>query len=86
VQLVNSVSEVKWHLENEQIKLQMSKLDVSSHQEKIDFLGSSLNEKSKQLDDLLQETLRAESEVAQLRGQKEDLNNDLTTATSELES
>ena len=86
VQLVNSVSEVKWHLENEQIKLQMSKLEVSSHQEKIDFLGSSLNEKSKQLDDLLQETLRAESEVAQLRGQKEDLNNDLTTATSELES
>ena len=86
VQLVNSVSEVKWHLENEQIKLQMSKLEVSSHQEKIDFLGSSLNEKSKQLDDLLQETLRAESEVAQLRGQKEDLNDDLTTATSELES
>jgi chromosome segregation ATPase len=86
VQLVNSVSEVKWHLENEQIKLQMSKLEVSSHQEKIEFLGSSLNEKSKQLDDLLQETLRAECEVDQLRGQKEDLYNHLATATSVLES
>jgi chromosome segregation ATPase len=86
VQLVNSISELKWLLENEQIKLQMSKLEVTTHQEKLDSIGLSLNERSTQLESLQREVSGAELELLELRGQKDSLSSELTIASTELES
>lgn len=100
MQLTESLSDIKWQCENEQIKLQMSKMEVSAQQDKAEFLSTSINEKSLHLQDLLRDISGAEGRNDKLQAEKQRLvsendsiakrieenNQEVDRLTSEIES
>lgn len=86
LQWVNAVSEVKWLLENEQIKLKMAKLEVSSQQDKLDFTLSLLKERTATLQGLEEEHLDLTSSNANLVDRNRQLMDDLQMVSLDLEA
>ena len=85
-QWVNAVSEVKWLLENEQIKLKMAKLEVSSQQDKLDFTLSLLAERTATLEGLEEEQLVLTRSNANMVDQNRQLMDDLQIVGQDLEA
>ena len=85
-QWVNAVSELKWLSENEQIKLQMAKLEASTQQGKLDFTLALLAERTTALESLEQEQSELARDNARLLARNRELAEDLRTANQELES
>lgn len=85
-QWVNAISEVKWLTENEQIKLQMAKLGVSTQQDKLDFTMSLLAERTTAIEVLEQEQSELTRDHARLAARNRELTEDLQTANQEIES
>ncbi len=86
VQLVNSVSEIKWHLENEQTKFQMCKLEVASQQEKLEYLSATITDKTSLLDDLKQNVIDVENQHEKLLAQKQALLDELDETTNQVQT
>ena len=85
MQLTESLCDIKWQCENEQIKLQMSKMEVLGQQEKADFLSTSVAEKSSHLQDLLREISSAEGRKEKLLLEKQTLDAEIDSNTKRLE-
>ena len=85
-QWVNAVDEIKWLSENEQIKLQMAKLEVSTQQDKLDLTLSLLAERTTAIEVLEQEQSELTRDNARLATRNRELMEDLQTANQDLES
>jgi myosin heavy subunit len=85
-QLVNAVCETKWQLENEQVKLQMSKLEVTSQQEKIEYLNSRISDKSSNLDEIKQQLSEVESQREKLLAQKQVVSDELNATMQQVQA
>ena len=85
-ELVNAVCESKWHLENEQVKLQMSKLEVTSQQEKIEYLNSTISDTSSILDEMKRNLIDLESQKEKLLFQKQVVSDELNAAMHEVQT
>jgi chromosome segregation ATPase len=85
MQLTESLHDIKWQSENEQIKLQMSKMEVSSQQEKMEFLSTSIADKSLHLQDLFREISSAEDRNEKLQFEKQTLDAEVDYNTKKIE-